>query len=122
MGHKLQGWHSKILTRAGRTTQIDIVLNTMAVYQMQILKIPDTTIQQMERSLQRQCWWHKYNNYQPPHVVAYNSALLAKLAWQLLHDQTPLWDKVVNGKHFHFYHLKYILHQMIQVQIGYGRV
>ncbi|XP_026441601.1 uncharacterized protein LOC113340739, partial [Papaver somniferum] len=45
MNNRLQGWQSKIVNQAGRTTQV--------------FKLPEATLQQMER-IQRSYWWNSY--------------------------------------------------------------
>ncbi|RZC94292.1 hypothetical protein C5167_029857 [Papaver somniferum] len=119
MNNRLQGWQSKITNQAGRTIQVNVVLNTKAKYQMQVFKLPDSTIQQMEK-IQRSYWWNNFSNNHSQHFISwdklhfpkrlgglglknltnYNLAFLAKLAWQLLHNQEALWAEVLKGNHF----------------------
>ncbi|XP_026442036.1 uncharacterized protein LOC113341341 [Papaver somniferum] len=107
-----------MINQAGRTTQVNAVLSTMGMFQMQILKLPETTIHHMD-SIQRRYWWNNFTNDHPRHLIGwkkvcvpkrfgglclknltnYNSALLAKLAWQLLHNQDAIWEKLLKGKY-----------------------
>ncbi|XP_026451504.1 uncharacterized protein LOC113351785 [Papaver somniferum] len=63
MNNRLQGWHNKIVNQAGRTTQVNVVLSTMGMYQMQLFKLPESTIQQMYK-IQRHYW---FNNFRKKH-------------------------------------------------------
>lgn len=55
MNSRLQCWQSKLIHQAGKTIQLNSVLSTMSTYHMQLLKLPDSTIQQIDQ-LQRNCW------------------------------------------------------------------
>ncbi|XP_026417388.1 uncharacterized protein LOC113312869 [Papaver somniferum] len=126
MNNRLQGWQSKIVNQAGRTTQVNSVLRSMGMYQMQVFKLPEETLQQMER-IQRSYWWNSYIKPRSQNYISwrkvclpkrlgglglknlcnYNLAFLAKLAWQLLHNQDALWAKLLKGKHFPHHDLRF---------------
>ncbi|XP_026410754.1 uncharacterized protein LOC113305978 [Papaver somniferum] len=69
MNNRLQGWQSKIVNQAGRTTQVNSVLSSMGLYQMQVFKLPETSLHQMKK-IQRSYWW---NSYVKPHSQKYIS-------------------------------------------------
>ncbi|XP_026451075.1 uncharacterized protein LOC113351275 [Papaver somniferum] len=126
MNNRLQGWRSKIVNQAGRTTQVNSVLSSMGMYQMQVFKLPETSLHQMER-IQRSYWWNSYVKSRSQKYISwkkvclpkrlgglglknlcnYNLAFLAKLAWQLLHNQDALWAKLLKGKHFPYHDLRF---------------
>ncbi|XP_026400419.1 uncharacterized protein LOC113296326 [Papaver somniferum] len=126
MNSRLRGWHSKLIPQEGKTTHLNSVLSTMGMYQMQVFKLHDTTISHMNR-IQRQYWWHNYTNHKSPRVISwdnvslpkklgglglknlknYNSVFLAKLAWNLLHNQDILCARILKGKYFSFHDLRY---------------
>ncbi|XP_026450753.1 uncharacterized protein LOC113350861 [Papaver somniferum] len=85
MTARLQGWHSKLVTQAGRTTHINYVLSTVGMYQMLVLKLPDTTINQMDR-IQIKCWWDNYNNHMSPHIMSWDKVRLPKKLGDLCKD------------------------------------
>ncbi|XP_026397042.1 uncharacterized protein LOC113291761 [Papaver somniferum] len=126
MNNRLQGWQKKIVNQAGRTTQVNSVLSSMGLYQMQVFKLPEATFQQMER-IQRSYWWNSYIKPRSQKYISwrkvslpkrlgglglknlcnYNLAFLAKLAWQLLHNQDALWAKLLKGKHFPHHDMRF---------------
>lgn len=72
-----QGWQSKIVNQAGRTTQVNSVLSTMGIYQMQVFKLPEATIQQMDR-IQRDYWWNNYSNPHSQKFISWSKVCLPK--------------------------------------------
>ncbi|XP_026443079.1 uncharacterized protein LOC113342926 [Papaver somniferum] len=58
MDFRLQSWQGKLINQAGRSTQIQAVVGTMANFQLGCLKIPDKSIKKLE-SLQKNYWWNK---------------------------------------------------------------
>ncbi|XP_026458732.1 uncharacterized protein LOC113359284 [Papaver somniferum] len=74
MYNKLQGWQSKIVNQTGRTTQVNSVLSTMGMYQMHVFKLPETTIQQMDR-IQRNYWWNNYNNPHSQKFISWSKSI-----------------------------------------------
>ncbi|KAI3864079.1 hypothetical protein MKW98_031671, partial [Papaver atlanticum] len=77
MNDKLQGWNSKIINQAGKTTQLNSVLSTMSSYHMQVLKLPDTTIHQMVQ-IQRNYWWNSSPHHNNKHFISWNKMRLPK--------------------------------------------
>ncbi|XP_026446728.1 uncharacterized protein LOC113347313 [Papaver somniferum] len=77
MNSRLRGWHSKLIPQEGRTTQLNSVLSTMDMYQMQVFKLPDTTIAHMNK-IQRQYWWHNFTNHKSPRVISWDNVNLPK--------------------------------------------
>lgn len=77
MNHRLQGWSSKIVNQDGRTTQVNAVLSSIGMYQMQVFKLPDSTIQNMDK-IQRHYWWNNFGNRHTPHLISWNTMRLPK--------------------------------------------
>lgn len=119
MQSKLQGWEGKMLTQAARSTQLQSVLGTMPLYLMHCLKVPQQTINNLDK-VQRNYWWNHNASTRPRHyknwsslclpkrygglgfknLSFYNSALLTKMAWKLLHNQNSLWGKLLRSKSY----------------------
>ncbi|XP_026410952.1 uncharacterized protein LOC113306204 [Papaver somniferum] len=119
MQSRLPVWQGKLINQAGRSTQIQSVLNTMRQYQMACLHMPDSTLKQMD-SIQRWYWWcHKRTRvmcFKSWFYVCYpkrdgglgfknlratNEAFLTKLAWRMVNNPDAEWIKVLEAKYFH---------------------
>lgn len=77
MNTRLQGWSSKIINQACKTTHLNSVLSTMSSYHMQVLRIPDSTIQEMNR-IQRNYWWNNSFGHNSRHFINWNNMKLPK--------------------------------------------
>ncbi|XP_026416742.1 uncharacterized protein LOC113312202 [Papaver somniferum] len=126
-GNRIQGWNSKTLNQADRTTLVKTVLNSIPAHYMSNFKIPKNTLQQLD-SLQRNFWWGHIDNkginfiswdflcVSKEHgglafrnLEKYNLALITKLAWRLCTKSDKQW--VINMKnkyapHCNFLHLQ----------------
>ncbi|XP_026377852.1 uncharacterized protein LOC113272180 [Papaver somniferum] len=125
MSARLQGWSSKIINQAGKTTQLNSVLITMSMYHMKVLKLPDTTIHHMEQ-LHRNYWWNSSSNHRKKHFISwekmnfpkrlgglglkqlrhYNSAMLAKLSWNIIHSPDDHYVQLLKSKYFPYHDIK----------------
>ncbi|XP_026416958.1 uncharacterized protein LOC113312421 [Papaver somniferum] len=54
MNIRLQGWQSKLVNHAGTTTRVNHVLSSTGMYQMQIFKLPESILHQMDKLLHNQ--------------------------------------------------------------------
>lgn len=117
MQSKLQIWQGKMLSTAARSTQLQSVLGTMPLYPMHCLKLSQHTVDALDK-VQRNYWW-SHNSARQKHYISwsklclpkrnggmgfknldvYNTALLTKTAWQLLHNQDSLCAKILRGKY-----------------------
>lgn len=52
----------------------------------------------------------------------YNSAFLAKLAWEMIHNSDQPWVQVLQSKYFKFYNLKEDPPPPLLNLVGYGKV
>ncbi|RZC53832.1 hypothetical protein C5167_012687 [Papaver somniferum] len=52
----------------------------MGMYQMHVFKLPETTIQQMDR-IQRNYWWNNYNNPHSQKFISWSKCFLLTFIW-----------------------------------------
>ncbi|KAK9086989.1 hypothetical protein Syun_029383 [Stephania yunnanensis] len=121
MEQRPDGWKSKLLNIAGLTTLIKSVTLAIPLYTIQCLKLPSSTCDKIDR-LQRDFLWGSYPENQKLHIIKWsvvfslqnigglgireaadiNRALLAKLAWRILHSPapisaSPIWKAITVG-------------------------
>ncbi|XP_026383875.1 uncharacterized protein LOC113279398 [Papaver somniferum] len=118
MDSKLQLWQGKLVNQAGRTTQIQAVVASMAQFQLGCLKIPEKSARKLE-SLQRNYCWNKaskkgckfigWKELNKPRRMGglgfkntriFNEALLTKLAWRMLRETEAKWVQLLQARYF----------------------
>lgn len=95
-----------------------MVINTMAFYPMQVQKLPSSVHKALDKCV-RCCVWGSSEEKRAMHLVSWdvlcrpkergevglrkadimNKALLAKLAWRLLHEDTTIWSRLIRSKY-----------------------
>lgn len=113
----LQSLQGKIINQAGRSTKIQDVVGTMAIFQMGCLKMPDKSIKKL-KSLRRNYWWNT-NNSKGCRFIGridlcksqifgglgfkslkyFNEAFLTKLAWRMIHEKHAKWVQLLEAKY-----------------------
>ncbi|XP_010513759.1 PREDICTED: uncharacterized protein LOC104789811 [Camelina sativa] len=115
---KLSGWKGRSLSFDGRITLTKTVLSSIPVHTMSIIKLPQATLAKLD-SMCKSFLWGSTADKKKQHLLAWdrvclpkvgdglglnhakemNVALLAKIGWRLLHDNTSLWARVVRSKY-----------------------
>ncbi|XP_026410329.1 uncharacterized protein LOC113305522 [Papaver somniferum] len=116
---RLSTWQGKIIDQAGRSTQVQSVLGTMANYQMGFFKMPKHVIEFIDR-IQKRYWWRADNKKgmspiswdsvcKPKRLggmgfkntVKFNDAILAKMDWRMITAENSLCARILKDKYFH---------------------
>ncbi|GLT82219.1 hypothetical protein SLE2022_006230 [Rubroshorea leprosula] len=115
---KLTAWKRSTLSMAGRCTLIKSVTSSIPCYTMQTLLLPKATCDAIDK-LNRQFLWGSDSEMKKPHLVNWetvclvredgglgirsawtnNRALVAKLGWRLLKEDTALWCQAFKSKY-----------------------
>lgn len=116
--HKLEGWKSTRLSRAGRLTLAKSVLSNMAIFYMQTQRLPERTHKELDMAVKR-CIWGSLMNKRKIHLLSWetlcktkemggagirraednNKSLLAKLGWRVLTCGEEPWCRVIRQKY-----------------------
>ncbi|KAJ4762686.1 RNA-directed DNA polymerase (Reverse transcriptase) [Rhynchospora pubera] len=108
---RLQGWKSKLLSRAGRLTLVSSVLTAIPTYFMSVFLLPKWLIKSVDKERSRFLWGSNMVGKQKVHLMAWNriclpkavgglgikelqlqnQALLLRWIWKLYTDRSSLW-------------------------------
>ncbi|XP_026377760.1 uncharacterized protein LOC113272068 [Papaver somniferum] len=116
---RLSTWQGKTVDQAGKSTQVQSILSTMANHQMGCFKMSKHVTESLDR-IQRRYWWNKdskkgmnpisWSSVCKPkrlgsmgfkNTIKFNDALLAKLAWKMITDHNSLCVRILKAKYFH---------------------
>ncbi|CAA7022340.1 unnamed protein product [Microthlaspi erraticum] len=108
---RLAGWKGQMLSFAGRITLTRSVLSSIPVHTMSTIVVPQSTITRLD-TISRSFVWGDTTKWRKQHLLPkgegglgirrsqdMNKALIAKLSWRLLKDDTSLWAKVLRSKY-----------------------
>lgn len=115
---KLMGWKTKYLSLAGRITLAKSTLTTMANYPMQVMKLPRSICDEVDKKVRKFIWggseakqgvhliaWenlqkrYEHGGLSIPSARQANSAFLTKLGWRVLTEPNALWARVLRSKY-----------------------
>ncbi|KAL0383852.1 UNVERIFIED_CONTAM: putative mitochondrial protein [Sesamum radiatum] len=122
---RIQGWHEKSLSQAGKAVLIQSVVQAIPSYAMSCFRLPTTLLLEFQ-SLAANFFWHD-GDRRKIHLLAWNQickskldgglgfrnleafnlALFAKQLWRLLSRPDSLVCKVLKAKYFPHSHLFY---------------
>lgn len=122
---RIQGWGSKLLSRAGKAVMIRNVAQTIPSYAMSCFLIPKTLCQEMER-LMNDFWWKSNSNNSKGikwlawdkmsmtkkkgglgfrNLHGFNLSLLGKQCWNLIEKPNALLSRVLKARYYPDCHL-----------------
>ncbi|KAL0426166.1 UNVERIFIED_CONTAM: putative mitochondrial protein [Sesamum radiatum] len=120
---RIQGWHEKTLSQAGKAVLIQAVVQAIPSYAMSCFKLPRTLLQEFQ-ALAANFFWHDGDRRRIHwlawdkmcksklegglgfrNLEAFNLALLAKQLWRLLSRPESLVCRVLKEKYFPHTHL-----------------
>lgn len=114
----LDGWKTKLLSKAGRPTLAKSVINSMGVFQMQVRRMPTGVHRALDRCV-RGCVWGNHDGHRRIHPISWkvlcrpkerggfglrkvegmNKSLLTKLGWRLANNEEGLWANILRRKY-----------------------
>ncbi|KAL0374642.1 UNVERIFIED_CONTAM: putative mitochondrial protein [Sesamum radiatum] len=120
---RIQGWHEKTLSQAGKATLIQAVIQAIPSYAMSCFRLPKTLLQEFQ-ALAADFFWHDGDRRRIHWLAwtrlcssklegglgfrdleAFNLALLSKQLWRLLTRPDSLVSKVLKAKYYPRSHL-----------------
>lgn len=118
---RFSGWKANNLSFAGRLTLIQSVIGALPTYNtMQLMKLPASAHNLLDRYCRRFLWGEELDSSQRKiHVVSWkqvckpkdygglgvrqaaqvNKALLSKLGWKIIMNDSALWAQVLRSKY-----------------------
>uniref|UniRef100_A0A803PI13 Reverse transcriptase zinc-binding domain-containing protein n=1 Tax=Cannabis sativa TaxID=3483 RepID=A0A803PI13_CANSA len=116
---RIEGWKTKLLSFAGRTTLVKSVALSIVLYVMSTNRLPLSTSRDLDKVIRRFCWtgdsekerfmalvgWGKLCSRIMQGGLGFrkmedmNKALLAKLAWQMASNFNRPWVKCLSEKY-----------------------
>lgn len=122
---KIQGWSSRLLSRAGKLVMLKNVLQLIPSYAMSCFLLPKSLCQEIERIMNAFWWqtssssnkgirWLAWNKMCASKsngglgfrdIHGFNLALLGKQCWSLLHIPNALVSRVLKACYYPNYHL-----------------
>ncbi|WMV25761.1 hypothetical protein MTR67_019146 [Solanum verrucosum] len=117
-GEKLARWKTQYLSRGGRLTLINSVLDALPTYMMSLFPIPAGVIKRLDR-IRRNFLWHGDKEKKGYHLVKWSSvicdkkwgglgiknlkiqstALMMKWLWKFTKENHLLWGRVIKAKY-----------------------
>jgi hypothetical protein len=117
--HRLQGWKERFLSKAGREVLIKAVAQAIPTYAMNCFRLPKAWCEEVN-SLIARYWWGQKKDERKLHWIkwdklcttkaegglgfrnlhSFNTALLAKQCWQLIHNPQSLFYRVFKARYF----------------------
>ncbi|KAG7557811.1 Reverse transcriptase domain [Arabidopsis suecica] len=115
---RLAGWKSQTLSFAGRITLTKAVLSSIPIHTMSSIILPAATLDRLDK-MSRTFLWGGKPDKKKMHLLSWkkvcrpkaegglgirgaklmNKALVAKVGWRLLNDETSLWARVLRSKY-----------------------
>ena len=110
---KLEGWLKGCLSRGGRLTLIQSVLECIPIYYLSLFKIPSCVAYNIEKFL-GDFFWDEYGESKNDHLINWskqkgglgignilrkNEALLGKWLWRFPLERNSLWCSIIESKY-----------------------
>ncbi|VFQ60129.1 unnamed protein product [Cuscuta campestris] len=118
--HRIGGWHTRLLSKAGKEILLKTVAQAMPQYAMSVFALPISTCQRIE-GLMNKFWWQsdgknssgihwlswkrmtkpkKFGGLGFKDIHAFNLAMLGKQGWRLLTKPHSLLSKVFKARYY----------------------
>lgn len=115
---KLNSWKYSLLSKGGKITLINFSLSSLLTYQLSIFKASSSIYKNIEQTWRNFFWKHPKENHKL-HLIRWsiitspkekrglginrikdtNSALLNKWIWRFIHEDRPLWKRIILAKY-----------------------
>ena len=116
---RLQGWKERFISKAGREILIKAVAQAIPTYAMNCFRLPKSWCDEVNGLIARY-WWGQQKDERKMHWIkweklctakvdgglgfrnlsSFNSALLAKQCWRILHNPQSLFFRVFKARYF----------------------